>query len=130
VRRHNNWKFLLVIKIFKARLLATTYANDKALVTTGLTQYTEKAKQKHCQHNIVAVPYLFYQPASLLWFINSKTTKQEVSTTPIEILFVDYTQISNPNMWRRSGLSHTKQAISAKEISKSAHLWTQKTSQP
>jgi hypothetical protein len=81
VRRHNNWKFLVVIKIFKARLLATTYANDKALVTTGLTQYTEKAKQKHCQHNIVAVPYLFYQPASLLWFINSETTKQEVSTT-------------------------------------------------
>jgi hypothetical protein len=79
----------VVIKIFKARLLATTYANDKALVTTGLTQYTEKAKQKHCQHNIVAVPYLFYQPASLLWFINSETTKQEVSTTPIEILFVD-----------------------------------------
>jgi len=69
----------VVTKIFKVSLLATTYANGKALVTTGLTQYTEKAKQKHCQHNIVAVPYLFYQPATLLWFINSKTTKQEVN---------------------------------------------------
>jgi hypothetical protein len=27
-------------------LLATAYANDKALVTTGLTKYNKKAKQK------------------------------------------------------------------------------------
>jgi len=45
----------VVIKIFKASLLATTYVNGKALVTNGLTQYTEEAKQTHCQHNIVAV---------------------------------------------------------------------------
>lgn len=68
MKRHNNWKFLVVIKIFRV--------------------------------------------------------------SPIQILFVDSHTDFKPESAAKIRLSHTKQAISAKEISKSAQLWTKKTSRP
>jgi len=56
--------------------------------------------------------------------------QKEQESYPIEILFVDSLTDFKPESVDKIWLSHTKQAISVKQISKSAQLWMQKTFSP